>query len=371
MARVFPMTALALAALYVTNVQAATPAPLTATQMLQQFNLVVSKDLTSTSHVQGRTFVGGDAVAQDFVQKPAQVAASNYAGVTVLGNMSGNNNDAHVDALGLYVGGSTNKVIVNKGDAYIGGSATGGGFSDNTWVNGTATDVNQNGAFHASSSNRNINNPLAAETSTMLTNKAAATSTNFGQVMTGLSTQLSALKGTKDASVSIDDATHSKVTFTGTANSSGLLVFDLTGATDGNIFSSNITDFYFNLTGATTVIFNTDDKNLTLNANFQNAESNGSKFIWNFAGAQSVTVGRTFGGQVLVADGTFSNINGANVEGGVYAKNVNEYGQIHIQAFSGAIPAAVPEPETYAMLLAGLGIVGFIGRRRQKAAAAR
>jgi hypothetical protein len=30
-------------------------------------------------------------------------------------------------------------------------------------------------------------------------------------------------------------------------------------------------------------------------------------------------------------------------------------------------PAAiVPEPETYALLLAGLGIVGFIARRRER-----
>jgi hypothetical protein len=28
--------------------------------------------------------------------------------------------------------------------------------------------------------------------------------------------------------------------------------------------------------------------------------------------------------------------------------------------------AAVPEPETYAMLLAGLGMIGFVGRRRRK-----
>ncbi len=30
------------------------------------------------------------------------------------------------------------------------------------------------------------------------------------------------------------------------------------------------------------------------------------------------------------------------------------------------IAAAVPEPETYAMLLAGLGIIGFVARRRQR-----
>ncbi|MBP6505549.1 MAG: PEP-CTERM sorting domain-containing protein [Rhodoferax sp.] len=32
----------------------------------------------------------------------------------------------------------------------------------------------------------------------------------------------------------------------------------------------------------------------------------------------------------------------------------------------GAIAAAVPEPETYAMLLAGLALVGAVARRRRQ-----
>ena len=34
----------------------------------------------------------------------------------------------------------------------------------------------------------------------------------------------------------------------------------------------------------------------------------------------------------------------------------------------GATVAAVPEPESYAMLLSGLGLIGFVARRRQQAA---
>ena len=34
---------------------------------------------------------------------------------------------------------------------------------------------------------------------------------------------------------------------------------------------------------------------------------------------------------------------------------------------SQTITAAVPEPETYALMLAGLGLMGFIARRRRKA----
>jgi hypothetical protein len=32
---------------------------------------------------------------------------------------------------------------------------------------------------------------------------------------------------------------------------------------------------------------------------------------------------------------------------------------------SQSITAAVPEPETYAMMLAGLGLLGFVARRRR------
>lgn len=367
-ARSFSMTSLAAAAMLAGGAQAATT-PLNATQMLQQFNLVVSGNLNSTSHVQGRTYVGGDANAVDFVQQPLLTPASDYAGVTVRGNML-NSSDAHIEALGLVVGGSASKVIVNGGDAYIGGNASGSSFQGNAWVTGTANQVNFNGdgGYAGALVNTNNNRPLSATTASMNTAVAASTSTDFGAVMTGLSRQLSTLHGSSSANVDFNSI-NTKATFSG-SGVNGVLVFDLTkDDLDSKIFASNITDLAFNFTNATTVIFNTNDKNLRLNANFDNAATNGSKFIWNFAGADSVTVGSTFGGQVLVADGVFSNVGGANVEGGVFAKTVNEYGQIHVQTFNGAIPAAVPEPETYAMLMAGLGLVGFIARRRKQAAA--
>jgi hypothetical protein len=42
------------------------------------------------------------------------------------------------------------------------------------------------------------------------------------------------------------------------------------------------------------------------------------------------------------------------------ATEINNHGQV-------AAVGSIPEPETYAMLLAGLGLLGFIARRRKTA----
>ena len=285
--------------------------PLTSTEMLQQFNVVVSGNLNSTSHVDGRTYVGGDVKGGAYVQHAGRTPASKYAGLTVGGNVSGN---VHVNGLGAVVGGNVKNATVNSGESHVGGTASNSSFNGNVYVAGAASNVNFGQKIHAASySGINLNGKvLNATTSTM----------------------------------------------------NGMLVFDLT-TLDSKIFSSITSDLSFNLNGASTVIFNTNDSILNLNANFAQPHNLASSLIWNFAGASSVSVGRTFGGQVLVPNGTFSNTGGANVEGGVYAKNLNQGGEIHLQKFTGSLPAEVPEPGTLALLMAGAGMIAFTGRRRK------
>jgi len=75
--------------------------------------------------------------------------------------------------------------------------------------------------------------------------------------------------------------------------------------------------------------------------------------LWGYVyGPSSAT-----GTQSLAA--AFVNVSGGDLSGYLHA-NVYAYGYSYV--------AAVPEPETYAMLLAGLGIIGATARRRQKAA---
>ena len=79
--------------------------------------------------------------------------------------------------------------------------------------------------------------------------------------------------------------------------------------------------------------------------------SNGSgTWISNLAGSGTNAVNDSFGG--LLASNNYSIL--------VSGTPIGENGGIYAYAFT----AAVPEAETYAMMLAGLGLVGFMARRR-------
>lgn len=98
-------------------------------------------------------------------------------------------------------------------------------------------------------------------------------------------------------------------------------------------------------------------------------------------GAGSYNIGITVSGQYLNFSGATSNLNGTTGVA-VDFKNLSFYGVDYSGAgpftldlagttfadaanYSGTYSvSAVPEPETYGMLLGGLGLLGFISRRR-------
>jgi PEP-CTERM motif len=66
------------------------------------------------------------------------------------------------------------------------------------------------------------------------------------------------------------------------------------------------------------------------------------------------------GGPAFTTSSTFS------LDAGSYYYAVTGFGKTGGYILSSSAVAAVPEPETYAMLAAGLGIVGFIASRRRR-----
>jgi len=108
----------------------------------------------------------------------------------------------------------------------------------------------------------------------------------------------------------------------------------------------------------TKAVFNIDaetDGSVTIHV--EGVNINGGSFSQNFtidANGQNFFTLTAINGQLI------DSISLTGVEGGTFA----DVQQVRI----GGITAAIPEPETYALMMAGLGAIGFIARRRKKAA---
>lgn len=320
-------------------------APLTAQQVFQQFNLVTLSSASTTSHVDGRAYIGGELKGQNavFGMHPETMPASSYSALTVAGKTSG----VQVTAGGLTALGDASNVIVNNGAAAVAGNASNANFngSGGSYIGGTKSGVNANSGALGSA----IANSMFSQ----------AISTDFAAVLGAASQSLASLASTG----SHWTVSGNRVTFHAVAGSDGVAVFNLSGF--DSLFS--LAEFNFDLGNAATVIFNTDITTAKIKANFLggSAQAIASRVVWNFYGASSLTLSAQFGGSVLATGATLSNLN--NIEGGVYVNSLKQYGEIHQGALTGPLPDfprnSVPEPTSLLLVLAALGAGSLLRRR--------
>jgi len=94
----------------------------------------------------------------------------------------------------------------------------------------------------------------------------------------------------------------------------------------------------------------------------------GGNVLFNFKDATQVNFAQTGLYASVLAPNALVTSNSGHIQGVVIAKDWN--GNFEVQPGVAPLLLAVPEPESYAMMLAGLGLIGFVGHRRRRISAA-
>ncbi len=278
----------------------------TAKDILSSFNLVTTGNVSTQSDIVGDAVVGG-----------------NLSGAT-------------------FFGGGSN--IPSSPDLYVFGKLN------------SSLNLNSGGSlYYAGSPSQPVNYNGGGKHYTTLPNALSS----YTDPLTALSAQLSDLTATTGTSF-----VNGKFN---AGSNTGIVVFDIKGSTLTSDLVNH--DFSFTGKGVTSYIINvignfTDPNSTHFNVDQEDA-------LFNFENATAVNLGQ-WGASILAPDAALTITGGGNIEGSVFAKSFLGGGELHNDnLFDGALPTtAVPEPSTWAMLLAGFVGLGFLGWRRARKGAA-
>ena len=333
----------------------------TATALLNDYNLIVFGDVTSQSDVDGKAYIGGNLTGGSFDNHNV-AAGPGINALTVGNNVSGS---VTVNGPGVAIGGNLATSNYNGnggGNAYIGGSWTGSANfnlngSGNVYLGGTKTgtgNVNGGSLFQNQSSSSFLANvPTTATTSSIQT-----TLTNYSSFLGGL---------TANSTFSLNSGT---ATFNASPNAQGLAIFDITNAQS---FFTSVNQITFNLNGATEIIVDVTGAGsgtLTIAANFLGgqAQTLAQDTLWNFTDATSLKIDNQFGGDIL-ANSAAVTLN-QNEEGTLVAESLVQDGEVHYDGANNNLPLApTPVPATLPLFGGGLGLLGYLTRRRKQRSA--
>jgi choice-of-anchor A domain-containing protein len=346
--------------------------PLAGLQAMRELNAVVLGDTQGWLEVQGKTFVAGDVKnGGEFGTGNAAkgAAGSDRATLTVGGriqNYTRLRNGANGAAgpvgapAGILAGGNVSQLDLAAGNAIV---KVGGSIANTS--GSTGSTIESGGAGHGY---------LNANGGTITTNKGAAFTAGLqGGInseaqkleadLTSLSASLSGLGTTAGNS---STSKFGAWTFNAVSDGTGKSVFNLTEAAfSGWRWTLNVAD------PTLTVIFNiTGDGSYDWNSTLAGAFAGLSdKVIWNFGDANRLDISQTVYGSILAPFarvGANSALNGSIVAGELKADSGVKLGTYAGGNLGFVEPEAVPEPATWAMLIAGFGLVGAMMRRRNR-----
>ncbi|WP_289245259.1 choice-of-anchor A family protein [Methylophaga sp. UBA678] len=338
-----------------------------AMSLLNQYNLITSGNVISTSEIDGNALIGGNVNGGMYnMHSTSNVAVPS---LTVGGDLKGS---VQTKGKGLNIGGdvSGSLTINDGGDAYIGSVSSTGRVENNANRDGSTSvvgdisgRVNTNGGnttfggtntgFAGANGGYNVSNQPVSVPFDPATAAANAVNT-LGQ----FSNQLAGTDFNSNYTI-----TGGKVTFNATPNTDGLAVFNIN---DGESFFTSVNEFAFNIGSATSILFNVFDDALSgydISVNFlaNSAVDLADILLWNFTDADSLHITSQFGGSIL-ALGTDVVTHG-NIEGTLAAKTLNQNAEIHSQPSGFVPPSAVPVPA--AAFLFAPALLGFLGLRRK------
>lgn len=296
----------------------------------------------------GKATIGGNL---------SQLSSGNNQIVSVAGSIAqgnvGANTRVTVGGAAANINGSSGAAVYAGGG--ISGNANGASFSPNFVWNGS------------------ISAPVVppAPVAPDITGQAATLSAD----LTALSARLASLSiAGNPSSISFLNGNQTAI-FNAVDNGAGYALFNISGS---SFFATQQFAYNFGNTSLPVIINVSDIGNSTLNiaSNFiNNARANNQQVIWNFVDATSINIDRQFQGSILAP---LANLAARVVEGSVVARNYTMNDEVHLGTYGRGDdflsepldPAgAIPEPASWAMLIAGFGLVGAVMRRRAATAA--
>jgi len=338
-------------------------------QAMRDYNLIVLKDLQSSSQVQGKTFVGGNLSggSSNYFTNPGSQAGG--TALTVGGNVTGGAKNIN-NGGSLKVGGNLDsganmngggdvrvdddvkKVNANGASVYAGGNVSNTNAKD-IYYGGTVKS--SNGAMHAGDHSADGISAAIAATTAALTTDFLKTSDYFSD-----------LSATNTIGYSADGQ---QALFNAGAGT-GVAIFQIADL-EAALKNRSVLNFTFP-TSYDAVIINVAGASVKLpsSINFNGPTGLGAKVIWNFFEATSVDLGsKSWYGSILAPQAELKNNN--FVEGSVVVSSMLQNGEIKMNGLGApnllisSSAVAVPEPATWALMILGFGAVGSILRRRR------